>query len=447
MNKHYDLNSIQFNQDTDQPYIINIAASFNSYDVHTFKIGFYNFKEKFGVLTQLNGTRKEYKQFQSIMNYFFKQDDMFGWDSTTIEATKLYAKQLIKQEKKQVAEQFKAEQTNKATAYLTNIINRDQATVECLSNFTDKEDYELIEIINNTFKGQLTNEMVYNILDEIKAYFRELDNSTPEERLLNDKEITNIQLIDLINKYDMDVPYSAIQLIKNKVTTVQFGCVSSKGRLYTNDINTIVRDLIEVIENKQSESIEEVATTVEQTTEQPEQFHLYSNTFNTYSDAFNYACEHVIPVHMILSSNHPTMTNQRLQHLEHEYTFSKMQMSIQDKREYFDYLTTCQRSLDQENRYYKLKTWIERYEYQQESIKQRKEDDLQLTKEAYKLVEEMESHGLIIESTRDCGTSSTKYILNGEILHNWIGSGGLETEKYYSMIKSIYDKFKYNKVM
>lgn len=174
--------------------------------------------------------------------------------------------------------------------------------------------------------------------------------------------------------------------------------------------------------------------------EQPEQYQLYNDTFPSYNDAFNHACDNSIPTHMILSSKHPSMTNERLQYLEREYTFSKMQMSIEDKREYFDYLSNCPHSLDQQNRYHKLKTWIERYEYQQESIRQRKEEDMIITKEAYKLLGKMQSNGLVIEYDGDNLSSKTKYILKGKVLHTWYSGGkGLSSKEYYNMIKTIHD--------
>ncbi len=174
-------------------------------------------------------------------------------------------------------------------------------------------------------------------------------------------------------------------------------------------------------------------------TDQPEVFHLYKNTFTSYNEAYNYALSHHIPVTMIISSLHPYMTNERLQELEKEYTFSKGSMSYNDMKEYFSYISSLNESLDQQERYYKLKSYIKRYEYKQQQKKDREEHLRDLMREACTLLHFMKKKGLQLINKSDCGISSTKYIYNNNVLHFDVHSNGMPIEEYHTMIYNIFN--------
>jgi hypothetical protein len=175
------------------------------------------------------------------------------------------------------------------------------------------------------------------------------------------------------------------------------------------------------------------------TTQEPEIFNVYKNTFTTYSDAYSYCLKYITPVTMIISNKHEAMTNERLQELEKEYTFSKGNMSITDMKEYFQYISSLPVSLDQDERYYKIKGYIQRYEYKQQQREEKERKQKELFIHAGELLEHMKNNGLEVIEKYEHGTSLVKYIYNNEIVHTTITSGGIEIEKYHDMIENIYN--------
>jgi hypothetical protein len=176
-----------------------------------------------------------------------------------------------------------------------------------------------------------------------------------------------------------------------------------------------------------------------ETVKHPEVFNVYKNTFTTHSEAYNYCLKYITPVTMIISNKHESMTNERLQELEKQYTFSKGNMSITDMKEYFQYISSLPVSLDQDERYYKLKGYIQRYEYKQQQREEKERKQKELFIHAGELLEEMKNNGLRVLEKYEHGTSLVKYIYNNEIVHTTITSGGIEIEKYHDMIENIYN--------
>jgi hypothetical protein len=169
-------------------------------------------------------------------------------------------------------------------------------------------------------------------------------------------------------------------------------------------------------------------------TNEPEVFHLYKNTFTTYSEAYNYAIDNSIPVTMIISSLHKTMTNERLQQLEKEYVFSKSNMFITDMKEYYEYISLLPLSLDKEERYYKLKGYIQRYEYKQQSKLAAENKHQQLSIEGSRLLVFMKEKGLELKLTKDYQW----YYYNSEHVYSFYSCS---VEQYYNDMKALFNKY------
>lgn len=170
--------------------------------------------------------------------------------------------------------------------------------------------------------------------------------------------------------------------------------------------------------------------------EQTELYQVYNDTFTTYSEAYNYCITNDYPVTMILSNMHPYMTTERLQELELQYKFSKHNMSIADMKELFDYVTVLPLSTDQEDRYYKLKGWIERYENKQRNIELKKQHEHEMAIQINNMISDLYSIGMIKKEYEH--STVTFYYLNNELIYNW--SSGIPTEKMYNELTEVYNR-------
>ncbi|AZV43696.1 hypothetical protein BAOM_3087 [Peribacillus asahii] len=242
-----------------------------------------------------------------------------------------------------------------------------------------------------------------------------IEEGTTIEEVLQDstmKEIAESLELNYINQSDNVLP-ETLKIIEAHNT----------GLLSNNDMNESI---------KQSE----VVTTIEY--DENETYHLYKNTFSTYKEAYNYSLKYNIPDTMIISSNHPTMTNERLQELEKEYVFSKHKMSYDNMKEYFNYISVLPVSLDQEERYYKLRDWINRYEYKEHTKKEREEKQHKENIDTAKRLSFMVSKGLIIKhATKNYGF--TEYYFNGSKVWSWYS--GISTIKYNEAIHNIFNQY------
>jgi hypothetical protein len=131
------------------------------------------------------------------------------------------------------------------------------------------------------------------------------------------------------------------------------------------------------------------------------------------------------------------MTTERLQELELQYKFSKQNMSITDMKELFDYVTVLPVSTDQEERYYKLRSWIERYENKQKSIEQRKQHERNMAEQINIMLSDLYSIGMIKKEYEH--VTVTFYYLNGEQIYNW--SSGIPTEKMYNELTEVHKRY------
>jgi hypothetical protein len=179
------------------------------------------------------------------------------------------------------------------------------------------------------------------------------------------------------------------------------------------------------------------ATQDPETTKQPELFHVNKETFTTYSEAYNHCITNEYPVTMILSNKYLTMSNERLQELETQFIFAKHNMNITDMKEYFDYIMMQPISTDQETRYYKLKSWIQRYEERKRSIELKKQHEKLMAENINTMLQELYSIGMIKKEYEN--TSVTFYYLNNEQIYNW--SSGIPTEKMYNELTEVHKRY------
>lgn len=336
------------------------------------QIAYFDFYFMEGWVMDLKGNKKEVKRHSTIMNFLFKQNLNLGWDSRLVEQAKQNAKQIKSDEAKRYKEELKEKDEQKASDMINGIKNYEARYTNICKSVENKTDEELYHLVVNTFK-HASNRTINEVLNIIKSY--------------NDGSVVYLQ---------------------NEVTEVD----------PVIKMNTEATETITMNDN-----------------DTPEVFHLNNNTFNTYNEAFNHAVQNQITTTKILSSKHPTMTNERLKQLEHSYIFDKVNMLHEDKKDYFDYLVSIPNSLDRENRYYKLKSWIERYEAQQQRQQKEKDRIHNLGLEASKMLEYMVENGLEIKENESC----VKYYLNGQDVHTWFS--GVSVEKYHEGIMNIYNRY------
>lgn len=335
-------------------------------------VAHYDFYFMEGWYYDIEGKQKEVKRFSAIMNYLFKQNERLCWEQVIIEKAKQNAKRIRSDEKKRYLNELEETDEKKASDLLEGIKQYKEKYTAICKAVENKTDEELYQLVVNTFK-HASKKTINDVIKIIKAY--------------NDGSIVYLQ-----NEVKQD-------------TTPQ---TDNDTKVAENDFNS----------------------------DTPEIFYVGNYTFNTYSEAFNYTIQKGITTTKILSSNHHTMTNDRLQQLERSFVFDKSNMSYEDKKDYFDYLEGIPNSLDRENRYYKLKSWIERYEVQQQRQQKEKDRIHNLGLEASKTLEYMvEENGLEIKENE----SYVKYYFNGQDVHTWFS--GISADKYHEGIMNIYNRY------
>ncbi|PKR82878.1 hypothetical protein [Heyndrickxia camelliae] len=400
-----DYKYVQFEKDQTAPWLLYIVQYDSPSYIYKEEIGRFDFYNMEGRLAVPNAGIKEYKRFNAMLNMIFKHDERFGWNYVLVEDCKKAGLKKRKAEKVALAEKEVNKQTEKALEYLNKLNNNDTQLVNVLKdNFMDVTDEQLIKVIKNNFKNAISERLVNEVFNTIKSVLNNIElNEQKEENKTTDN--------------NEDVSYTAFNRTFSTYSEAEAYCIS-------NDFDT--------------EYIKEVAPQQPSNT-QPVTYHFYKQSFDNYMDAYNYAINNKSPVTMVIASNHPTMTNERLQQLEKEYTFSKGSMSYNDMKEYFSYISSLNESLDQQERYYKLQSYIKRYEYNQKQKENRKEYLRDLMREACTLLHFMKKKGLQLINKSDCGISSTKYIYNNNVLHFDVRSNGMPIDEYHTMIHNIFN--------
>lgn len=263
-----------------------------------------------------------------------------------------------------------------------------------------------------------------------KIYFDFLYDESLMDQVSNVEYYNNF--ITSHNVTDEEVKEIIFNHIKRKYKRAGKDYISFEG-MKINECNEFKTN------NNAQEEVKYTAFNDQIKSSQPVTYHFYKQSFDNYMDAYNYAINNKSPVTMVIASNHPSMTNERLQQLEYEYTFEKSNMSYNNMKEYFSYISSLKESLDQQERYYKLKSYIQRYEYKQQQKENREEHLRDLMREACTLLHFMKKKGLQLINKSDCGISSTKYIYNNNVLHFDVRSNGIPIDEYHTMIHNIFN--------
>jgi|GEM_PF-5414588 len=193
---------------------------------------------------------------------------------------------------------------------------------------------------------------------------------------------------------------------------------------------------IEQVEVSNSSPIEQQHNVV---IEQPEKLYLYNQTFDTYMDAYNYAIKNNITVSMIISSK-ASITNERLQQLEQEYIHNKYNMTYLDMVEYLNHLQSIPLTRDSDDRIYKLKNMIERFERKQQRVEQERQRQQQMNKKIDAMLQDMYSKGM---TKREIGSTITEYQYNNQPIYKWYS--GITTEQMYDELLEVYNRHFINK--
>jgi hypothetical protein len=405
---------VSFIQSEDQSSLLIIVQA-NEYE-YSYKeeIGRFDFSTKEGYLQLLNGNRKEYKRFNALLNNFFKYNEYFGWNSTVVNNCKEATKQQTTVEENYKMENYTFELFNQKN------LNNGIKQVKCRVYNLDETQIEVFDFlidengIYGAWTGDVTNETTFNRRKEIE---RELNQT---------KEVVEVSEV-IENNQTSEVNDSAYIVGNRTFTTYEAA--------YNYCIESDFEPELMII--KEAATIEPLnATNEQETNEQTEVFNVYNNTFTTYSEAYNYCIKNDYPVTMILSNMYPYMTTERLQELELQYKFSKHNMSIADMKELYDFVTVLPLSTDQEDRYYRLKGWIERYETKQRNIETKKQHDKEMAIQINNMISDLYSIGMIKKEYKH--TNTTWYYLNNELIYNW--SSGIPTEKMFNELTEIHNR-------
>lgn len=401
-----NLKNVFLKQNENNPYVIHFLQIDQDFYSVNYEIGKFDFYYNEGYIVLPTG-KKEYKRFSSLMNAIFKIEEFFGWDSSIVENAKKAAQNLKEEEKKQREIELKKYEEGKASKFIESINNNENNVIEMIENkLMDKTEEEIKQIAINSFKNvsaKTINGVVNAIMNKINELNNPIETTSNNEKEKQETEETTY----IVFNRSFDSYESALNYCKE------------------NDFSS---EYIEkVVTNRQPSNNTEKSDL--------EIFHLYNNTFDNYMDAYNYAIRHQIPVTMILSNKHPFMTNERLKQLEYAYTFDKFNMDYEDMKEYFNFISEQPHSLDQEDKYYKLKGWIERKEYQFKQKEEKKKRQKEMIQLADKQLHYMVANGLEIKENK----SIVSYYLKGEKVHHWFS--GIPTEEYCKGIENVYNTY------
>lgn len=403
--------NVQFKKDPSFSHVLLIVQLDEYSYSYKEEIGRFDFFNKEGYLQLLNGTKKEYKQFNALLKNFFNYNEYFMWNSVLVEDCKKEGNKLIKSNKKQLEKELKEEQTNKAFEYISNLKNKDEKWISSLKMFKDKTDNELIEIINNSFKNAISNQLVNDVLNAIKEAIKEINKQEEQEKNTEVEEVTTENNTTFIAyNRSFSTWLEAYQYCKD------------------NDFDHLYIEEVAIMQP--------LTDNTEHTTDNEHiVYHYYNQTFDTYIDAYNYAIRNMSPVTMVLPSNHPTMNNERLMQLENEYVFAKFNMSLDNMKEYYNYISMLPDTLDKEDRYYKLKSWIERKESRLQSIEREKQRQKEHAISIDNMLKDLYSIGM----TKKEYSSLVTYYLNDKKVYSW--SSGISIDKMYNELLEVYNQY------
>lgn len=388
-----------FNLSAKKHYLVNSFTGFNNL-YGTKIVSVYDNGTTLELDIRVNPTTDEYTTVEKV--YTTVTYNLLN-DTYTIKAEGKGSKKYnatIKKDVTSIINHLLSEATNK---YNTDMSDSNSLTV----------DYYCTQLKEAGATTQQSNEMYYNInhtyntIQEIEAAYKEIYTT-------------------LIQEVAVTVETT------EEVTTYEVG-----NRAFTT--YTEAYEYCTGSDFDPEEMIKEVATVQPSDTPniQPEvvTYHYYNQTFSTYSEAYNYAISNMSPDTMILNSDHPTMNNERLMELEKQYTFSKHNMNYDDMKEYYSYIDTLPLSADKEERYYKLKSFIQRYENKQQSIKEREERLKHQSQQIDIMINNLYSIGMTKKEYEH--GSTVYYYLNDTLIYSW--TSGISTETMYNELLEVYN--------
>lgn len=421
MNNYYTVDYVKFELTGEQNTII-IIKSENEYGMEI-KVAQYDFRENgYKFYYDLKGNKKEVARFSTIMNYLFKQKEYLGWDDQLVNTAKENAKRIKLEENKARKQELKQLDEKKASEMLNGIKNNESRYIKICENVKQYDNEKLYTMVQNTFKHaskKVINQVYNAIIEYNENGYIEATNQV--ETTVNEVAVTVEESIQEDTQTTQETTYTAF----NRTFSTY-----NQALTYCNE-NDFSSEYIEEVVTMQP-SLQRNEYTKE---EQKEIFHLYKNTFDTYSQAYDYAIKNVIPVTMIISSKHPTMNNERLQQLQTSFTFDKMNMLYDDMKEYFNYLEPLPDTLDKQDIYYKLRSWINRIESQQKNREETKQRQYELAKRSAELLDYMTSNGLEIKEWY----TYTDYYYYGEMVHRW--KSGISIEEYTQGVEKVYNTY------
>lgn len=428
MNKHYETDYVRFSLEGENKTIVVITAEDSRY--REVLVARYNFEDNtYKYYYDLKGNKKEVARFSTIMNYLFKQNENLGWDKTLVDTAKENAKRIKQEEKKAYKQELKQRDESKAKEFINGIMNNEERYINICENMKEYDNEKVYDLVKNTFKHaskKVINE-VYNAINEY--------NTTGKiETIIN--ETMEEVAVTIDNEIQEDTPQTN-QETTNQVESITYTAFNRTFNSYESAVqycheNDFSTEYIEKVVTRQPSNNNIMNNDA---SNEKEMFHLYNNTFESYSQAYDHAIKNVIPITMIISSKHPSMTSERLKQLHTSFVFDKMKMSYNDMKEYYNYLEPLPETLDKQDIYYKLRSWIQRYESRQKSIEEDKQRKYELAKHSAELLEYMVNNGLEIKEKH----TMVKYYYKGEHVHTWFS--GISIEEYANGIQKVYDTY------
>lgn len=401
---YYNTYSMQFEL-RDETIVVITAQDDNGFNIKVAQFNFLENGSKF--YYDLKGNQKEVTRISTILNYLFK-NGMQWWSDKEIKTAKENAKRIKSEENKAYKQELKQRDELKANEMIQGIKEHEEKYINICKNIEKYDDEKLFEMVTNTFKHaskKVLNE-VYNTINDYNSGKIEI-----VEVLVENNEAAIQDTTTLVNE-------STYTVFNRSFTSYEHAVK------YCNESDFDTDYIEKVITVQPSTQVEE-----------PEVFHLYSNTFNTYMDAYNHAINNKIAVTMILSNKHQTMTNKRLQELEKSYVFDKSNMDYDSMKEYYTYLDGLFETLDKQDRYYKLRSWITRHENSMKS-KQEEQDRLKmLAQEVSDTLKYMVDNGLEIKEKE----SYVQWNYNGEKVYSWFS--GIHLNEYHKEAMDVYNRY------
>lgn len=142
--------------------------------------------------------------------------------------------------------------------------------IDSLQEYIDTLDDTEQDLYYMHFASLFDKSLVYGLLS--RCYICKLNNyqvneiKSPEQKFMNDEKITNVEFLELLDKYDIEISYSLLNWIKEKLDAVGLGQytyrASFKGS-FPNELSNIVDQLYDAIKEGETASQSHNETIIE----------------------------------------------------------------------------------------------------------------------------------------------------------------------------------------